>query len=57
MHDLKYFTWVEQLDKDVRDVDAQWYDDYWTRHFHFYERWDRRITELNKRMGLPERHQ
>ena len=57
MHDLKYFTWVEQLGKDVEELDAQWYDDdYWTRRFHSYEEWDERITEFNGRTGLLERY-
>ena len=30
MHNLKYFTWVEQLGKPVEELDAQWEDpDYW----------------------------
>jgi hypothetical protein len=53
IHNLKYFTWVEQLGKDVDELDAQWHDDsYWTNHFHSYEEWDRRITEFNERTGL-----
>ncbi len=33
VHNLKYFTWVEQQGKDVEELNAQWYDwpDYWTR--------------------------
>ena len=31
IHNLKYFTWVEQQGKDVEELDAQWNDpDYWT---------------------------
>ncbi len=34
MHNLKYFTWVEQLGKPVEELDAQWEDpDYWTSRF------------------------
>jgi cysteine synthase A len=57
IHNLKYFTWVEQQGKTVEELDAQWYDDeYWTNHFHAWEEWDRRIVEFNRRTGLLERY-
>jgi cysteine synthase len=57
IHNLKYFTWVEQQGKTVEELDAQWYDDhYWTNHFHAWEEWDRRIVEFNQRTGLIERY-
>jgi cysteine synthase A len=53
IHNLKYFTWVEQQGKTVEELDAQWYDDdYWTAHFHGWEEWDRQIDEFNERTGL-----
>ncbi len=53
IHNLKYFTWVEQQGKTVEELDAQWYeDDYWTSHFHAWEEWDRQIDEFNQRTGL-----
>ena len=56
LHNLKYFTWVEQQGKTVEELDAQWYDDdYWTTHFHAWEEWDERITEFNERTGLLAR--
>lgn len=31
IHNLKYFTWVEQQGKTVEELNAQWYDDtFWT---------------------------
>ncbi|MFV2073751.1 MAG: pyridoxal-5-phosphate-dependent protein subunit beta, partial [Thermoanaerobaculales bacterium] len=57
MHDLKYFTWVEQLGKTVEELDAQWYDeDYWSRQFRSHEEWDQRIAEFNERTGLLQRY-
>ena len=57
IHNLKYFTWVEQQGKTVEELDAQWYEDsYWTDHFHAWEEWDRRIVEFNERTGLLERY-
>jgi hypothetical protein len=26
IHNLKYYTWVEQQGKNVQDLNAQWYD-------------------------------
>jgi cysteine synthase A len=53
MHNLKYFTWVEQQGKDVEELDAQWYDeDYWKSKFNSYREWDERIREFNQRTGL-----
>jgi cysteine synthase len=55
IHNLKYFTWVEQQGKSVEELDAQWYDDdYWTKHFHAWEEWDRQIEQFNARTGLLE---
>ncbi len=53
IHNLKYFTWVEQQGKDVEELDAQWHDDtYWTTHWHAWEEWDRQIDDFNQRTGL-----
>jgi cysteine synthase len=57
IHNLKYFTWVEQQGKSVEELDAQWYDDdYWTIHFHAWEEWDRQIEAFNERTGILERY-
>jgi hypothetical protein len=57
IHNLKYFTWVEQQGKTVEELDAQWYDDdYWTAHFHAWEEWDRQIDEFNEKTGLLRNH-
>jgi hypothetical protein len=53
IHNLKYFTWVEQQGKSVEELDAQWYDDgYWTAKYSEHEEWDERIREFNERTGL-----
>jgi len=57
MHNLKYFTWIEQQGKEVEELDAQWYDDeYWTRQFHAYEEWDELIKEFNEKTGLAKKY-
>lgn len=53
IHNLKYFTWVEQQGKDVEELDAQWYDpDYWTRIQELVEPIDRLIEDFNRQVGL-----
>ncbi|MBU4494587.1 MAG: hypothetical protein KJ874_04715 [Acidobacteria bacterium] len=52
MHNLKYFTWVEQLGKDPDELDRQWSDeDYWREKYAVHEEWDKKIREFNARTG------
>ena len=58
MHNLKYFTWVEQQGKNVEELDAQWYDeDYWKNRYSKVEEWDEKIKEFNSRTGLLKEYQ
>ncbi len=53
MHNLKYFTWVEQQGKTVEELNAQWYDEYyWKSQFAKADEWDEKIMEFNERTGL-----
>lgn len=53
MHNLKYFTWVEQQGRSVEELDAQWYDEnYWKREFSRAEEWDAQIEEFNRKTGV-----
>jgi hypothetical protein len=53
IHNLKYYTWVEQQGKDVEDLNQLWYDrDIWNKMFMQVERWDELINEFNERTGL-----
>lgn len=53
MHNLKYFTWVEQQGKSVEELNAQWYDPgYWDARYGQIEEWDRKINEFNEKTGL-----
>ncbi len=57
MHNLKYFTWVEQQGKTVEELDSQWYDDnYWLSKLESYREWDEKIKEFNRRTGLIEKY-
>lgn len=53
IHNLKYFTWVEQQGKTYEEIQAQWYDpDYWTRMQPLTEEIDELIESFNERVGL-----
>ncbi|MFZ5517607.1 MAG: pyridoxal-phosphate dependent enzyme [Candidatus Zhuqueibacterota bacterium] len=53
IHNLKYFTWVEQQGKEVEELNAQWYDEsYWPERFSIAPQWDKFITEFNVNVGL-----
>jgi cysteine synthase len=56
IHNLKYFTWIEQQGKDLAELHAQWYDypDYWERIHDQAGRIDRLIEQFNQRTGLLE---
>jgi hypothetical protein len=57
MHNLKYFTWVEQMGKDVEELDRQWYDEeYWQDKYRSHSLWDERITAFNRETGLSDRY-
>ncbi|OQY02874.1 MAG: pyridoxal-5-phosphate-dependent protein subunit beta [Bacteroidetes bacterium 4572_117] len=53
IHNLKYFTWVEQQAKDVEDLEQLWYDrNIWDTMFNQVDRWDELINEFNERTGV-----
>jgi len=53
VHNLKYYTWVEQQGKSFEEIQAQWYDDdYWTGIQPQTEAIDALIEEFNERVGL-----
>ncbi|MGW8252023.1 MAG: pyridoxal-phosphate dependent enzyme, partial [Anaerolineales bacterium] len=53
VHNLKYFTWVEQQGKTYEEIQAQWYDnDYWTDVQGQVEQIDALIQEFNAEAGV-----
>ena len=53
VHNLKYYTWVEQQGKTYEEINAQWNPEYWRELFeeeviHF----DKLITDFNREVGL-----
>jgi hypothetical protein len=53
IHNLKYFTWVEQQGKTYTEIMAQWNDpDYWTIVQRQVTEIDALIEQFNARVGL-----
>jgi cysteine synthase len=53
VHNLKYFTWVEQQGKTFEEIQSQWYDkDYWTNFQKQIPDIDELINEFNAQVGL-----
>ncbi len=54
IHNLKYFTWIEQQSKELDELNAQWYDyeNYWGRIHKQIDEIDKLIAEFNKKTGL-----
>ena len=51
IHNLKYYTWVEQQGKTYDEIQAQWYDeDYWTGIQAMVDPIDDLITAFNQRV-------
>jgi cysteine synthase len=53
IHNLKYYTWVEQQGKTYEEINAQWYDEnYWTDMHAEATQIDALIDEFNAATGL-----
>ncbi|MBC8453728.1 pyridoxal-phosphate dependent enzyme [PVC group bacterium] len=53
IHNLKYFTWVEQQGKTVDELNAQWSPDYWQEIFEDeIDYWDELIEDFNADVGI-----
>jgi cysteine synthase len=53
IHNLKYFTWIEQQQKEIEDLNQLWYDrDIWPTIFNQHKKWDELINEFNDKTGL-----
>ena len=53
IHNLKYYTWVEQQAKEVADLEQLWYDrEIWPKLFNQAEKWDEMIKEFNEETSV-----
>lgn len=56
VHNLKYFTWVEQQGRTYEEIQAQWHDpDYWTSVQGQVPEIDALIEEFNAKVGLVQK--
>lgn len=55
VHNLKYYTWVEQQGKTYEEINQQWYqEDYWTAMHAQAEQLDELINDFNTQTGVLE---
>ncbi len=52
LHNLKYFTWVEQQGKTVEELQKLWDPDFWAETYALIDEWDKAIGEFNAATGL-----
>lgn len=53
IHNLKYFTWIEQQGRELEELNRQWYDrNYWKNIQNLAPEIDREIEHFNKEAGL-----
>ncbi len=53
VHNLKYYTWVEQQGRTFEEIQAQWYDpNYWTDLQSQIPQIDELINEFNSKVGI-----
>jgi cysteine synthase A len=53
IHNLKYYTWVEQQGRTFEEIQDQWYDrNYWTSVQGQVPEIDGLIEEFNAKVGL-----
>lgn len=58
IHNLKYFTWIEQQGKTVEELNDQWFnDDYWRSQYAHIDAWDEKITQFNEKTGLLKEYE
>jgi cysteine synthase len=54
IHNLKYFTWVEQQGRTAEELDALWSPAFWTDQQDRIPEWDEAIDEFNGDTGVLE---
>jgi len=54
IHNLKYYTWIEQQGKELSELNDQWYrwKEYWARIHSQVDEIDRLIEDFNRKVGL-----
>ncbi len=55
LHNLKYFTWVEQQQRSLEDLEQLWTRDFWVNTYNQVDEWDRHINSFNERVSALTR--
>ena len=52
IHNLKYFTWIEQQGRELSELNDQWYShaEYWHNIFELAPQIDELIIEFNRKI-------
>ncbi|MBW2704111.1 MAG: pyridoxal-phosphate dependent enzyme [Deltaproteobacteria bacterium] len=59
IHNLKYYTWIEQQQKEVEELNAQWnnHKDYWPAHWKMTDKYDELIKAFNDKAGMLKKYE
>ncbi|EAY23444.1 Pyridoxal-phosphate dependent enzyme family protein [Trichomonas vaginalis G3] len=58
IHNLKYYTWIEQQGKTLEELNAQWYCDcYWDAQMNAAIEYDKLIVAFNEKTGLLKQYE
>ncbi len=53
IHNLKYYTWIEQQDRNMEELNKQWYDNtYWQEYEILPDKIDELIKQFNRKTGF-----
>jgi cysteine synthase len=53
IHNLKYFTWIEQQGKEIEDLNQLWHNrNLWKEQFEQVKVWDEMINQFNEETGV-----
>ena len=57
LHNLKYYTWIEQQGKPTQELIEQWYnEEYWTSRMESQKEFDESIREFNEKTGMAKKY-
>ena len=52
IHNLKYYTWVEQQQRSADELERLWDPDFWAETFAQADLWDEQIEAFNRQTGV-----
>jgi hypothetical protein len=59
VHNLKYYTWIEQQGRELSELNRQWYDaeEYWGEIHAMVPAIDEKIKQFNEMTGLLKKYE